>query len=341
MKSPNHKDSRPLPRDEPAVGSAPLSDRATPLSDRAMPLGDRAMPLSDRAMPWSGHLSGTIVAAAVVLAATFVWAYWPTMIKLVHAWNTEPDYSHGYLVVPVALLFLWSRRAQMPPLDGPAWAGLALLLVGLAVRVAGSAFFIDSLDGWSLPLWLGGVCWLCGGRKFFAWCLPSLVFLWFMVPLPFRAAGTLSMPLQKIATRVSTWTLQSLGQPALAEGNVIRIGDVQLEVAQACSGLSIFMSVVALAFAYAVLVRRPWWTKLLLFASVLPIALVANAVRVTITGLAYPLLSTDAGRHLTHDVAGWIVIPLAAVLMGLFLLYLSRLIIEVRPVDRRELLEAT
>jgi exosortase len=297
--------------------------------------------LTGRAAPWSGQPSASLVAAAVLLAATFVWAYWPTVVKLVHAWNTEPDYSHGYLVVPVALFFLWARRAQMPPIEGPAWAGLALLLVGLVVRVAGSAFFIDSLDGWSLPLWLGGVCWLCCGWNFLAWCLPSLAFLWFMVPLPFRAAGVLSMPLQRIATRVSTWTLQSLGQPALAEGNVIRIGDVQLEVAQACSGLSIFMSVVALAFAYAVLVKRPWWTKLLLFASVLPIALVTNAVRVTITGIAYPAISTESGRHLAHDVAGWVVIPLAAALMGLFLWYLGRLIVEVRPVDRRELLKAT
>jgi exosortase len=260
------------------------------------------------------------------------------MVKLVDAWNTESDYSHGFLVIPVAILFLWARWAQKPALTGPAWTGLALVVVALVTRLAGSAFFIDSLDGWSLPLWLGGVCWFFGGRKFFLWCLPSLVFLWFMVPLPFRAAGMLSMPLQRIATKFSTWTLQSLGQPALAEGNVIRIGDTQLEVAEACSGLSIFMSIVALAFAYSVLVNPPWWKKLLLFASVLPIALVANAVRVTITGIVYPAMATDASRHLAHDVAGWLVIPLAAALMGLFLLYLNRLIVEVRPADRSELL---
>jgi len=296
-----------------------------------------AIASNEGAPPWSGQLSGAIVAAGILLATTFVWAYWPTALKLMHAWNTEADYSHGYLVVPVALYFLWARRASMPQLAGPAWAGLALLALGLVVRMAGSLFFIDSLDGWSLPLWLGGVCWLCGGWKFFSWCLPSLVFLWFMVPLPFRAAGALSMPLQKIATKVSTWTLQSLGQPALAEGNVIRIGDVRLEVAQACSGLSIFLSIVALAFAYAVLVKRPWWTKMLLFASVLPIALIANAVRVMMTGFAYVYIDGEKGRHLAHDVAGWMVIPLAAALMGFFLWYLGRLIVEVRQVDRRDL----
>jgi len=318
MKSPSRNENRPTQRGAKSAGPAPPADRA---------------------MPESVKLSGTVVAAAVLLAATFVWAYWPTAVKLVHAWNTQADYSHGYLVAPVAVLFLWMRRAQMPPLEGPAWAGLGLLLAALAVRVAGSAFFIDSLDGWSLPLWLGGLCWLWGGRRFVAWCLPSLVFLWFMVPLPFQAAGTLSLPLQKIATKVSTWTLQSLGQPALSEGNVIRIGNEQLEVAQACSGLSIFMSVVALAFAFSVLAKPRWWTKVLVFASVLPIALVANAVRVTLTGFAYVYIGSDSGRHLAHDVAGWIVIPLAAVMMGLFLWYLNRLIVEVRPVDRRELLE--
>ena len=99
------------------------------------------------------------------------------------------------------------------------------------------------------------------------WSLPSIAFLWFMVPLPFRVERWLSLPLQGAATKLSCWILQALGQPALAEGHVILLGDNRLEVEQACSGLRIFVGIVALAFAYAILMRRQWWEKALLLLS--------------------------------------------------------------------------
>lgn len=278
--------------------------------------------------------------ACAAMFATFAWAYWPTFPKLLHAWNVEPDYSHGYLVLPLAAVFLWQRRDRMPMPSGPAWMGLVLLAAGLAMNVAGSAFFIDSFDGWSMPLVLGGVCWLLGGWAFFVWCMPPLMFLWFMVPLPYRAEGLLSLPLQRMSTEISVWLLQCLGQPALAEGNVVRIGEMQLEVAQACSGLRIFMSIFALAFAVCVLARNPWWSKGLLFASVLPIAVLTNALRVTLTGLVFPHFPSEAARSLLHDVAGWLVIPLAALLIGALLLWLNRLVYEVETVSGRELLQS-
>ena len=91
-----------------------------------------------------------------------------------------------------------------------------------------------------------------------------------MVPLPFRLEHALSRPLQHAATRISCWILQCLGQPALSEGNIIFLGDQRLEVAQACSGLRIFVGIVALAFVFVVLVRRTWWEKTLLVVCIVP-----------------------------------------------------------------------
>jgi hypothetical protein len=80
-----------------------------------------------------------------------------------------------------------------------------------------------------------------------------------MIPLPFRLETMLSLPLQRVATDVSCWVLQCLSQPALAEGNTILLNDFRFEVAQACSGLRIFVGIAALAFAFIVIVRRPCW----------------------------------------------------------------------------------
>jgi len=273
------------------------------------------------------------------LAATFFWAYWPTLVLLVDTWNKEPDYSHGFLVVPIALYFLWARRDRMPKLASqPDWRGLWLIGVSILIRALGGIYYIDALDGWSIPFWVAGICWVFGGRAFCLWAAPAAIFLFFMVPLPWKAEHLLSRPLQSIATSLSCWMLQCLGQPALAEGNTIQLEGHQLEVEQACSGLRMFVSFMALGMAYAVLVDRPRWQKVLVFLAVLPIALVSNAVRITITGLLFRYVGTDAGRAFSHDAAGWVMIPFAAALFGLLLWYLSKLVIEAETVSPKELM---
>ena len=281
--------------------------------------------------------------AASALLAAFVWSYWPTLVELVGAWNRQPDYSHGYLVLPLALLFLWVRRSKFPGLTGElAWPGLSLVLASLAVRYVGALAYLGGVDGWSIVLWAAGSVWFLGGWRMFLWGLPSVLFLWFMVPLPYRAETILSMPLQRVATTVSCWSLQILGQPALAEGNTILMGENRLEVAQACSGLRIFMGIIALAFAYVVLVRRVWWEKLVILASVVPVAIIANSSRIVATGLLYQFSETSWGqswfptiesaKHFAHDASGFVMIPFAAALLGLVLWYMSLLFRKVESV---------
>lgn len=275
---------------------------------------------------------------AVVLAA-FGWSYWPVACDLVHIWDHEPDYSHGYLVFPVALYFLWARRGSLPaPSNRLHWGGIALLAFSVAIRAAGSLWYIDAVETWSLPLWIAGVCWLQGGWRLLKWALPSVCFLAFMIPLPFRAEHMLSLPLQRVATKLSCWMLQSLGRPAVAEGNVIFVNDVMLGVAEACSGLRIFISIAALAFVYMVLVKRDWWMKAIIGASVMPIALLTNAVRVVFTALLFEWASSEAAHKFSHDLAGWMMMPVAAGLLGIVSWYVGRLVIDVEAVSPGELM---
>jgi exosortase len=184
------------------------------------------------------------------------------------------------------------------------------------------------VDGWSFVFWVAGCAAILFGSATFQWAWAPIGFLVFMVPLPFRMESMMSLPLQRIATQVSCWTLQLLGQPAIAEGNTILIGEQHLEVEQACSGLRLFMSILALAFAYLILIRRPWWEKTLLLMSVVPIAIIANAARIVATGILYQYVSSDAAKHFSHDFAGWAMVPFAAVLFAGVLWYLGRLFPE-------------
>jgi exosortase len=212
-----------------------------------------------------------------------------------------------------------------------------LIVLACAMRYAGALYFIAALDGWSIMLWVAGAVLLVGGWPKLRWALPSVVFLWFMVPLPHRYEQEASRPLQAIGTTASCWMLQSLGQPAVPEGNVIYLGEHHLEVAQACSGLRLFMGITALAFAYVLFSRRKWWENGLILLSIVPIALFANALRITTTGLLYTWVSSDAAERFTHDWAGYAMVVQAAIFFWMILWYVQHLFVESVTVDQSDL----
>jgi exosortase len=281
-------------------------------------------------------------AACGVLAVISIWSYWPTLCDLVRAWATIPDYSHGFFVAPLALFFVWARRKDRPPFAPfVSLAGFALITLAFGLRWYGGRYYYDALEGWSFVLWLGGIVWLLMGRRVFMWALPSLVFLLFMVPLPYRIEIALANPLQRVATMASGWLLQFFGQVALVEGNTILLGNQRLEVSQACAGLRMFMGITALAFAYIVLVRRAWWEKAFLALAVVPIAVLANVLRITATGFLYEHVSSEWAKHLVHDGAGWITILVAAILFALVLEYLRHIMREVQEIPAHELVRSS
>ena len=275
-----------------------------------------------------------------MLGVVWAWAYWPTFAQLVTLWSQESDYSHGFLVVPLAFVFLWIRRDQRPTNLQPAFvSGLICLGGSLLVRLIGARYSLHPLDGYSLVIWTMGAVLLMAGWAYFRWALPSLLFLLFMVPLPFQVERLLSVPLQRVATTISCFLLQCLGQPAFAEGTTILLGPHQMFVEEACSGLRMFIGTLALAFAYVIATRRELWERVLLLASVIPIALLANALRIVVTGLMYQLVRDEqAVQKFSHDVAGLFMIPLAAVMFAAVLAYLSRLVRQVEVVGMGEII---
>lgn len=280
-----------------------------------------------------------LISTGLIALALVMWSYWPTLKGMVHAWETQPDYSHGYLVIPLAIFFLWSRREGLPVNSmSPSVWGLALLFLASLARVIAGVFYLIPLDGWTLPLTVAGVVCLLYGTRFLVWTLPSIIFLWFMFPIPYSAERWLSVPLQAVATKLSTLALVFLGQPAIAEGNVLLLGEHTLFVAEACSGMRIFFGILALAFAFVLFSRWSWWQKGIVLVSVLPVAIIANVTRIVVTALLYQLVSTDAGHKFSHDIAGFVMIPFAALIFWLLLIYLDRLFPQVEDVSKAELL---
>ncbi len=281
------------------------------------------------ALPWRR----LIVPAA--MAAVLFWAFVPTLAELAHRWSSDPQYSHGYLVPAFALALLWLRRERSAALtvDGGSWWGLVFVAIGTAIRFAGDYLYLDWLDAASLLPCLFGLVHLMGGKAALGWVWPAIAFLAFMIPLPFRLEIALAHPLQRVATIASTYALQTIGLPALAEGNTILINETRIGVVEACSGLSMLVIFFALSTAFGILAPRPLWQKLLLAASAVPIALIANITRITVTGLMHEMVGHKAADLVFHDLAGWLMMPFALVLLWLELKVLGRLFLQVPGTD--------
>src|SRR5262249_35865348 len=140
---------------------------------------------------------------------------------------------------------------------------------------------------------LAGVTWCLGGWPLLRMAAPAIAFLGFMLPLPHRVEVALGLPLQKIATLASTYLLQMFGFTAAAEGNVIVLNDVRLGIVDACSGLGMLVTFFAMATAVVLVLNRPLLDKLIVLASAIPIAVIANVIRITATGV---LSETVGGR---------------------------------------------
>jgi exosortase len=283
----------------------------------------------------------TTIVLALGLVVLFAWAYAPTLRYLVGAWNDQPDYSHGFLVPFLSGFFLWKWRDSLPEASGGiAWAGLLVLVAVVGMRYGAARLHLTQVDAWTIPVWIFGVVWILAGRGIALWSLPALAFLYFMVPLPYRMEHWLSLPLQSIATQLSVWSLQCLGQPAIAEAHTIHLGAHKLEVEQACSGLRMLVGVLALAVGYVLMFPKSWWERAILLASVIPVALAANTARIVITGLLFQYVSSEAGQKFSHDFAGWMMILFAVALFGGVLWYLKRLFPEQQKMQLRDLIHA-
>jgi exosortase len=269
---------------------------------------------------------------AVLLAAAFLWAYWPMFMAVGSRWLKDPQYSHGFLVPLFSGVLLWHRRTM---LEGKrlAWSpwGLAILGLGLVLFLLGGYLYVSWFDTPSLLLTLAGLVLLSGGVPALRRSWPAIAFLIFMMPLPYRLETALALPLQRVATVTSAYAMQTLGFPAIAENTNIYIRDLPkpLEVAPACSGLGMLFSFITLSCAMVLVIDRDWIDKTVILVSAIPIAIVANIVRITLTGALYYFSQSDLAKRVFHDGAGYLMMAVAFAILWLELKIMARLVVPV------------
>lgn len=265
------------------------------------------------------------MAAIVVLAlslAAFVWSYWPTLVELGEEWSKNPLYSHGYLVPVFAAFLLWYRRDKIPAELHPSWLAVIVLAVAAAMRMGSAYYYYIWPERGSILVMAFAITLAIGGWQAFRWAWPSIVFLGFMLPFPGFVETHVVLRLQRIATIASTNVLQTLGFFANADGNVIVMSETELGIVEACSGLRMLSTFVALTVGACFVLNRPYWQKILIALSSIPIALICNVARITTTGILNETVGRETGE-MFHEHAGWVMMPLALGLLLAELKYLD------------------
>jgi len=238
-------------------------------------------------------------------------AYFPILKHLVEQWSEDPDVGHGFFVPLVFAYIAWDRREKLMALQWkPEWWGIALMAWGFLqayVGLLGAELFLQRT---AFLISLVGLLLLLGGRALVRELAFPLLLLPFMIPIPTVIYNQITFPLQLFASWVAEILLGLVGIPVLREGNVLVLASQTLSVAEACSGIRSLLSLTFLALIYAYFADRKVWMRWALFIAVIPIAIIANAGRVTITGILSEQ-NTELAKGVFHEMEGFVIFAIA------------------------------
>jgi exosortase len=258
---------------------------------------------------------GPWIATGLVLLAAIA-IYTPILRGLVGNWAENQDYSHGFLIVPLSLYFLWERRERLRelPAEG-SWWGLVPLALASATLFIGRLGVEYMNQRLSFVLLVNGLVLLLLGVRIYRVMAFPLLFLFLMVPLPQSIVNTIAFPLQLVAAGMAVEALHLIGVPALLEGNIIHLANGPLFVAEACSGLRSLMALITLGVVFAYFFRRNLAERIVIVLSTIPIAIFVNAFRVALTGVLAHHFGPEAAGGVIHETQGLFTFAIAFVLL--------------------------
>ena len=250
------------------------------------------------------------------VAALLLICYAPVVKALVMQWDDDPDMGHGFFVPAIAAYIAWQLRDQLAsvPAETNLW-GLVVVVWGgfqLYIATLGAELFLART---AIVFSIIGVVLLLGGTKITRILAFPLFLLFFMVPIPAVIYNQLTFPLQLIASEVAENAISMIGIPIIREGNVLELAEQRLNVVEACSGIRSLLTLTFLSLVYGYFAEKRVWIRVALFLSTIPIAITANAGRVTMTGVIADF-KPELAEGLFHEAQGWVIFMIAFALLA-------------------------
>ena len=261
----------------------------------------------------------TLSWGVVALFSTLiVVCYLPVLAHLTEQWINDEDMGHGFFVPILAGYIAWQKRKEfLTEPARPSWMGLALVAYAalqLCIANLGAELFLART---ALVFSIIGAVWFLGGEKRLKVMAFPLFLLFFMIPIPAILYNQITFPLQLLASRAAEWALMLIGIPVLREGNILELAGEKLSVVDACSGIRSLLSLSFLSLVYGYFFETKTWLRVALFVATVPIAMLANAGRVTLTGILADYKQEYAHGFL-HSASGMVIFMVALAFLGAF-----------------------
>lgn len=277
------------------------------MSQSSSPVSLGSFSLNGRPWVWIG-----------ALALLICFAFFNGIENLFKRWGEQQELSHGYFLPFVTAWMLWERRdALTGSLSRPDALGLAGVLISAIILLL-SEMTVTSLmifQQLALILLFASLSLALGGRSFLKLAIIPIAFLLFMIPPPYWVITVLSWKFQFWSSQLGVWMIEGFGIPVFLSGNIIDLGDYQLAVAEACSGLRYLFPFLSLGFLAAYLFKAPLWQRAIVFLSTIPITIFMNSLRIALTGVLVQAYGTSHAEGLLHFFEGWVVFVFCMVLL--------------------------
>ncbi|SPD74996.1 Exopolysaccharide synthesis membrane protein H (Exosortase) [uncultured Desulfobacterium sp.] len=260
---------------------------------------------------YSNHISAFLL---ILMVSTFIFAFYPAWKNLILAWSSSDEYSHGFLMVPVALYIVWRKKAKLVSMKiQPSNWGLAFIIFSLSCYLFAYFAEISTLSSLSIVLVIIGTLLYLLGYPILKELFFPIFLLLFMIPIPAQIYSSLTVPLQLFVSKVSVAIAALLGVPIYREGNVLHLPDRTLQVVHACSGLRSMISLLTLSAVFGYLTLRSDALRTVLFISGIPVSILVNIFRVLLLVIAFYYFRFDLTTGTVHTVFGMLIFVLALI----------------------------
>ncbi|WNB74681.1 VPLPA-CTERM-specific exosortase XrtD [Methylomonas koyamae] len=271
--------------------------------------------------------------------AAVIWSFWgaaflllclvfrDSLAEMVGTWIGLEEYSHGFFIPCITVYLIWMRRSELSvaPSFKESVLGLVIIVTGLLIFILGGLATIRTMEQYAFLVVLTGMFACAFGLKGLKTASVPLLFLVFMVPFPAFILNNLSSKLQLISSWLGVEFIRACDIMVYLEGNVIDLGNYKLQVVDACSGLRYLFPLASLAFLCAYLFKGPFWQKLLIFLSAMPLTIFMNSFRIGVIGVLVDNWGTEMAEGFLHDFEGWAVFLLCMALLFIEMWIFSRI----------------
>lgn len=269
------------------------------------------------------------IALLSISAFLLIACFYSGLQNMVAKWSRD-EYSHGYMIPAVALFLIAQRLPQLSSLatlEGfkNQWYGIVVLLSGFCIMVVGELSSLYTLIQYAFLINLTAVFICFAGSNGIRILAIPLTYLIFMIPLPNFLYFNLSSELQLLSSSIGVNIIRLFDISVFLEGNVIDLGNYQLQVVDACSGLRYLFPLISFGFLVSYLFRAPLWKRVLLFLTTIPITVFMNSFRIAVIGITVNYWGISAAEGFIHDFEGWIVFMACLALLTLEMWILHRL----------------